>query len=55
MIPKEMKYNLLYGDVREDVPPSPRGTNTICSVVNKRQENCLWKQRAHYIEDSEIT
>ena len=32
-IPKEMKYNLHYGDVREDVLRSPRGTNTSCSVV----------------------
>ena len=28
MIPKEMKYNLHYGDVRGDVLPPPHGTNT---------------------------
>ena len=33
MIPKEMKYNLHYGDVRGDVLQPPHGTNTICSVV----------------------
>ena len=32
MIPKEMKYNLHYGDVREDVLPPPHGTNTSCSL-----------------------
>ena len=35
MIPKEMKYNLHYGDVREDALPPPHGTNTSCSVLNK--------------------
>ena len=33
MIPKEMKYNMHYGDVRGDVLPTPHGTNTRCSVV----------------------
>ena len=33
MIPKEMEYNLHYGDVRGDVPLPPHGTNTSCSVV----------------------
>ena len=28
MIPKEMKYNLHYGEVRGDVVPPPYGTNT---------------------------
>ena len=28
MIPKEMKYNLHYDDVRVDVLPPPHGTNT---------------------------
>ena len=32
MIPKQMKYNLHYGDVRGDVVPPPLGTNTSCSV-----------------------
>ena len=32
-IPKEMKYNLHYGDVRGDVLLTPHGTNTSCSVV----------------------
>ena len=34
MILKEMKYNLHYGDVQEDVLPPPNGTNTSCSVVS---------------------
>ena len=33
MILKEMKYNLHYGNVRGDVLPPPRGTNTSYSVV----------------------
>ena len=33
VIPKEMKYNLHFGDVRGDVLPPPHGTNTSCSVV----------------------
>ena len=33
MIPKEMKYNLHYGDVRGDILPPPYDTNTSCSVV----------------------
>ena len=33
MIPKEMKNNLHYGEVRGDVLPPPHGTNTICSVA----------------------
>ena len=28
MIPKEMKYNLHYSEVRGDVLPPPHGTNT---------------------------
>ena len=52
MIPKEMKYNLHYGDVREDVLPPPHGTNTSCSLEkltmmikvsnNYFQENGTW-------------
>ena len=33
MIPKEIKYNLHYGEVWGDVLRSPHGTNTSCSVV----------------------
>ena len=33
MIPREMKYNLLYGKVRGDVLPPAHGTNTSCSVA----------------------
>ena len=33
VLPKEMEYNLYYGDVRGDVLPPPHGTNTSCSVV----------------------
>ena len=33
MIPKEIKYNLHYSDVRGDVLLPPHGTNTSCSVV----------------------
>ena len=33
MIPKEMKYNLHYGDVREDILSPPHGTNTSRNVV----------------------
>ena len=36
MIPKEMKYNLHYGDVRGDVLPPPNDTNT--SLIFSR--NC---------------
>ena len=32
MIPKEMKYDLHYSDVRGDVLPQPYGTNTSCSI-----------------------
>ena len=31
IIPKEMKYNLHYGKVREDILPPPHGTNACCS------------------------
>ena len=48
MIPKEMKYNLPYGDVRGDVLPPPHGTNTSCSAVKQTSKSCLWKQRTHY-------
>ena len=45
MIPKEMKYNLHYGDVRgdvrgDDLPPS-HGTNTSCCVVKKTSKISL--------------
>ena len=33
VIPKEMKYNLHYDKVWEDVLPPLHGTNTNCSVV----------------------
>ena len=33
MIPKEMEYNLHYGDVRGDILPPPQGINTSCSAV----------------------
>ena len=46
MIPKGMKYNLHYGEVRGDVLRQPHDTNTSCSVVNVK--TCLWKQRTHY-------
>ena len=36
-IPKEMKYELHYGDVRGGVLPPPHGTNTSCSVVNVKK------------------
>ena len=35
MIPKEMKYNLHYGEVRGDVLPPPYGTSIRCSVSVK--------------------
>ena len=38
MIPKEIKYNLHYGDVRGDVLPPPHGTYTSCSVVRKKKK-----------------
>ena len=40
-IPKEMKYNLHYGDVRGDVLPPPHGTNTSCSVAKQMPKAVL--------------
>ena len=35
MIPKEMKYNLHYGNIRGDFLPPPHGTNTtMCTTEN---------------------
>ena len=42
MIQKEMKYNLHYGDVREDVLPPPHGTNTSCSCKINVKKDCFW-------------
>ena len=41
MIPKEMKYNLHYGDERGDVLPPPHGTNTGCSVAPTKKWGIL--------------
>ena len=43
MIPKEMKYNLLYGEVRGDVLRPPRGTIICCSVVKKTSTDTFVK------------
>ena len=48
MIPKEVKYNLHYGDIRGAILPPPHGTNTSCSVVRYTSKDCLWKRRTHY-------
>ena len=40
---RKCKYNLHCGDVWYDVQPPPNGTNTSCSVVNKRQKDCFHK------------
>ena len=49
MIPKEMKYNLHYGDVLEAVLPPPQGTKTSYSVVNKVQQNRQFEGISVYI------
>ena len=40
MIPKEMKYNLHYGEVQGDVLPPPHATNTSCifSKINVKKD-----------------
>ena len=44
MIPKEMKHNLRYGEVRRDVLRPPHDTNISSSVVKdkkRRQATCV--------------
>ena len=46
MIPKEMKYNLHYGDVRGDVLPPQHSTNTGYSVVKINFKKILKPQNS---------
>ena len=43
MIPKEIKYNLQYDDVRGDFLRPPHGTTPATVEENKIIKDCLWK------------
>ena len=49
MIPKEIKYNLHYDDVRGDFLRPPHGTTPATVEYNKVKKDCLWKQRTRKI------
>ena len=46
-IPKEMKYNLPYGDVWGDVLLPPHGTNTGCKVVKSNVKSIAFGNKEH--------
>ena len=48
MIPKEMKYNLHYGDEQGDALPPSHGTNTSCSLVKQASKRLPLETRTHY-------
>ena len=45
MIPKEIKYNLHFDDVRGDILRPPHGTKSATVSEIKVKRHCLWKQR----------
>ena len=57
MIPKEMKNDLHYSDVRGDVLPPPHGTNTSCGIV--KQTSLLmskkdWRQTSLFQVNADV-
>ena len=45
MIPKDIKYNLHYDDVRGDFLRPPHGTAPATIDINKVKKDCLWKKK----------
>ena len=49
-IPKEMKYNLHYGDVRGDVlsPLAPAAVKTYVWRISKKRKKEKWKKKTYF-------